>query len=149
MFKKSFFSCLPYRLKCPFSLKLEVRLPIYFFYTRCKKSLNIRLRYPQPKGMKSFLQMLLHPKRPTSNLMQHCDVLSIPRSSLSGSRIVSAENTRLLHSSSTTVHSASSVSIIIDAIAPSLNSKDVPPSTTIHASQQRERTHTFEEKPRC
>lgn len=141
---------LPYSLKCQFSLKLEVRLQIHFFYTRCKKSLNIRLRFPQPKGIKSissFFQMLLHPKRPTSNLMQRCDALSISRSSLSGSRIVSAEDTRVLHSSSRTVHSASSVSIIIEAIAPSLNSKDVPPSTTIHASQQRERTQTLQ-KPK-
>lgn len=108
--------------------------------------------FPQPKGMKSisnFLQTLLHPERPTSNIMQHYDVLSIPRSSLSGCRVVSAEDTSVLHSSSRTVHSASSVSIIIEAIAPSLNSKDVPPSITIHASQQRERTQTFEEKPRC
>ena len=28
-------------------------------------------------------------------------------------------------------------------MAPSLNSKEVPPSTTMHASQHRERTHTL------
>lgn len=138
------FSCLPYKLK--FSLKLEVTLRT--FTLDAKKSLNIRLMIPQPKGMKSissFLQMLLHPKRPTSNIMQHCD---IPMVSLYGSINVSAKDIMVLHSSSRTVHSESSVSISIEAIAPSLNSKDVPPSTTIQASQQRERTQTFEEKPR-
>lgn len=135
-------SGLPYRLKCQFSVKLEVT--IQTFYTRCKKSLNIRLMIPQPKGMKSissFLQTLLHPKRPTLNIMQHCD---IPMVSLYGSINVSANAIRVLHSSSRTVHSESSVSINIEAIAPSLNSKDVPPSTTIQASQQRERTQTLQ-----
>lgn len=100
--------------------------------------------FPQPKGMKSissFLQMLLHPKRPTSNTMQHCD---IPMVSLYGSINVTAKDIRVLHSSNRTVHSESSVSISIEAIAPLLNSKDVPPSTTIQASQQRERTQTLQ-----
>lgn len=118
-----------------------------FLSHQMQKELKIRLMFPQPKGMKSisnFLQILLHPERPTSNIMQHYNVLSIPRSSLSGCKVVSAEDTSVLHSSSRTVHSASSVSITIEAIAPSLNSKDVPPSITIHASQQRERTQTLQ-----
>lgn len=126
------------------SIFIEVRGNTSDIYTRSKKSLNIRLMIPQPKGMKSissFLQMLLHPKRPTSNIMQHCD---IPMVSLYGFINVSAKNIKVLHSSRRTVHSESSVSINIEAIAPSLNSKDVPPSTTIQASQQRERTQTLQ-----
>lgn len=54
----------------------------------------------------------------------------------------------ILHCSRSTVRSSSSFSINIEAMAPSLNSKEVPPSTTMHASQHRERTHTFEVKQR-
>lgn len=133
-----------FAIQVKMSIFTEVRGNTSDIYTRCKKSLNIRLMIPQPKGMKSissFLQMLLHPKRPTSNIMQHCD---IPMVSLYGSINVSAKDISVLHSSSRTVHSESSVSINIEAIAPSLNSKDVPPSTTIQASQQRERTQTLQ-----
>ena len=49
----------------------------------------------------------------------------------------------ILHCSRSTVRSSSSFSINIEAMAPSLNSKEVPPSTTMHASQHRERTHTL------
>lgn len=53
--------------KCQFSLKLEVRPQIHFFYTRCKKSLNVRLlRFPQPKEWKASQassKLLLHPKK--------------------------------------------------------------------------------------
>lgn len=52
----------------------------------------------------------------------------------------------ILHCSRSTVRSSSSLLIIIEAIAPSLNSKEVPPSTTIQASQQRERTQTLGRK---
>lgn len=45
--------------------------------------------------------------------------------------------------SNTTVRSWSSSLMLIVAIAPSLNSKEVPPSTTMQASQQRERTHNL------
>ncbi|KAG7240898.1 hypothetical protein INR49_023472 [Caranx melampygus] len=45
-----------------------------------------------------------------------------------------------------TVRSWSSSLMLIVAMAPSLNSKDVPPSTTMQASQHRERTHTLEER---
>lgn len=42
-----------------------------------------------------------------------------------------------------TVLSWSSSAMLIVAMAPSLNSNEVPPSTTMQASQQRERTHTL------
>lgn len=45
--------------------------------------------------------------------------------------------------SRTTVLSWSSSLVLIVAMAPSLNSKEVPPSTTMQASQHRERTHTL------
>lgn len=52
----------------------------------------------------------------------------------------------IFHYSRITVRSSSSLLIIIEAIAPSLNSKEVPPSTTMQASQQRDRTHTLSRK---
>lgn len=52
----------------------------------------------------------------------------------------------LSQSSRSTVRSWSASLMLIVAMAPSLNSKDVPPSTTMQASQHRERTHTLEER---
>ena len=52
----------------------------------------------------------------------------------------------ILHCSRSTVRSSSSLLINMEAIAPSLNSKEVPPSTTMQASQQRERTQTLSRK---
>lgn len=49
-------------------------------------------------------------------------------------------------SSRSTVRSWSASLMLIVAMAPSLNSKDVPPSTTMQASQHRERTHTLGER---
>lgn len=48
--------------------------------------------------------------------------------------------------SRTTVRSRSSSLVLMVAMAPSLNSKDVPPSTTMQASQQRERTHSLQQQ---
>lgn len=48
-------------------------------------------------------------------------------------------------SSRTTVRSRSALFRLIVAMAPSLNSNDVPPSTTMQASQQRDLTHTLRE----
>lgn len=45
-----------------------------------------------------------------------------------------------------TVRSSSSSLMLIVAMAPSLNSNEVPPSTTMQASQHRERTHTLKQQ---
>lgn len=51
--------------------------------------------------------------------------------------------------SRTTVRSWSSSFMLMVAMAPSLNSNDVPPSITMQASQHRERTQTLLAKPLC
>lgn len=109
------------------------------------------LFYPNPKEEQCrshFLGHLWSPAPASLDNNQRCSFMSgslfLQWKHFPSNQNLSSEE--IFHCSRSTVRSSSSLLIIIEAIAPSLNSKEVPPSTTMQASQQRERTHTLSRK---